>query len=180
MPSVTIDLADLETIVMTTGALKTIEGALAQRKQDPFVRQHLDFTAAHDRLASAMRNARRAEAGTLVAWDGELDEDEVNALRHIDSGKRVQISGHEKQNYHEYDGLSAKGCIVMGQPVVGVIWAGEERPALTPCQGFALKITDRGREKLAKIDAKPMTEEELLRGLEDMGYIPATTKGDTQ
>ena len=33
MPSVTVDLADLETIVMTTGALKVIEGAIVQRKE---------------------------------------------------------------------------------------------------------------------------------------------------
>lgn len=71
MPSVTVDLDDLETIVMTTGALKTIEGALNARKNDPFVHQYLDFSEAHDRLSSAMRNAKRADAGTLVPWDGK-------------------------------------------------------------------------------------------------------------
>lgn len=158
MPSVTIDIEDLETLVFTTGALKTIEGALANRRVDPFTRPHLDFTAAHDRCASAMRNARRVEAGTLVDWDGALDVHEENALRHIESGKRAQISAHEKQNYREYDGLAAKGCIVMGQPVAGIIWAGASAPELTPCAGFAVKITPRGREKLAKIDEQKAKE----------------------
>lgn len=152
MTSVTIDLEDLETLVMTTGALKVIEGALHQRKNDPFTRPHLDFTAAHDRLATSMRNARRAEAGTLIEWDGELTEDEVNALRVIESGRRPQISAHEKKNYREYDNLSARGCIVIGQPVAGVVWAGATAAELQPCEGYAVKITDRGREKLAKIE----------------------------
>ena len=86
MTSVTVDLADLETLVMTTGALKTIEGALQARKADPFVREHLDFTAAHDRLATAMRNAMRASADTLVPFDEPLTEVEIKLLRRIDGG----------------------------------------------------------------------------------------------
>lgn len=154
MTSVTIDLEDLETLVMTTGALKVIEGALHQRKNDPFTRPHLDFTAAHDRLATSMRNARRSEAGTLIEWDGELTEDEARALRHIENGIVTQITSGEKQHEREYDNLSAKGCIVMGQPVAGVVWAGATAPELTPCAGYAVKITDRGRQKLVDAQVK--------------------------
>ena len=150
MTSVTIDLEDLETLVMTTGALKTIEGAMAQRRGDPFVRQHLDFTSAHDRLASVMRNARRVEAGTLVAWDGALTLGEDAALReveHTEAGiKFVQRKG-------DYDSLAAKGCVVIGQSCTGVVWSGEKEADLRPGLEYAVKITDRGREKLAKIDA---------------------------
>ena len=169
MTSVTIDLEDLETLVMTTGALKMIEGALAQRKTDPFVRQHLDFTAAHDRCASVMRNARRAEAGTLVPWDGALDEVEEQLLRdldHTEMGERG-IGLHKV----DYDSLAAKGCVVIGQQVGGVKWADDNQPHLRIIPSlFHVKITQRGREKLANIDARRvMTEDQLVKGLQDLG-----------
>ena len=153
MTSVTVDLSDLETLVMTTGALKIIEGAISQRRSDPFVREHLDFTAAHDRLASAMRNARRAEAGTLVAWDGELDGVEVLLLRDVaDREMGVKGIGCHKEDYTT---LEAKGCVTIGQEVQGILWSGEKQPdiRITP-NYYSVRITDRGREKLAKLDAK--------------------------
>jgi hypothetical protein len=152
MSSVTVDLADLETLVMTTGALKVIEGAIVQRKNDPFVREHLDFTAAHDRLAASMRNARRAEAGTLVPWDGELDGVEVLLLRDVaDMEMGVKAIGCHKEDYTT---LMAKGCVIIGQEVNGILWAGEKQPDIRITPGYySVRITDRGREKLAKIDA---------------------------
>ena len=156
MPSVTVDLDDLETLVMTTGALKTIEGALATRKQDPFIRQYLGFTEAHDRLATAMRNAQRVDAGTLVAWDGALNDDEIKLLREIGYGRKI-MSRDEKapssgQSMSVVDQLAAKGCVVIGQLVKGVLWAGDKQPELVvDPKGFPVKITDRGREKLTKI-----------------------------
>ena len=160
MPSVTVDLADLETLVMTTGALKVIEGAISQRKSDPFVREHLDFTAAHDRLASAMRNARRAEAGTLVPWDGELVGVEVLLLRDVaDRESGVKGIGCHKEDYTT---LMDKGCVVIGQEINGILWAGESKPDMHPAlvmknNYYYVRITDRGREKLAKLDAKRRT-----------------------
>ena len=150
MTSVTIDLEDLETLVMTTGALKTIEGAMAQRRGDPFVRQHLDFTSAHDRLASVMRNARRVEAGTLVAWDGDLTTTEILLLGEVEDSEAGIAFVQRKGGY---DSLAAKGCVVIGQCCTGIVWAGEKETDLRPGLEYAVKITDRGREKLAKIDA---------------------------
>ena len=161
MPSVTVDLEDLETLVMTTGVLKTIEGALAQRKVDPFVRQYLDFTAAHDRLASAMRNARRVEAGTLVPWDGELSVLEVALLRDVhDKEMGILGIGCHKEDWNT---LLAKGCVTMGSEVNGILWAGEKLPdiRITP-DYYSVRITDRGREKLAKIDAEKTKAAMLL------------------
>lgn len=161
MTSVTVDLADLETIVFATGAIKAIESALANRMADPFVRPHLSYAAAHDRLAQAMRNASRAEAGTLVAFDEPLTKTEARALRYIldaaDPKKRVSgvaewfaISGMDKAGLDEdmsiYDRLAAKGCVQIGQFVTGVVWSGADRPEVKADQerGFAAKITDRG------------------------------------
>ena len=159
MTSVTVDLADLETLVLTTGALKTIESALAQRKNDPFVRPHLEFTEAHDRLATAMRNATRAAAGTLIAWDGELDADEIKLLR-LTADHEIWVSRGEKvpkegEQVSVVDRLAAKGCVIMGHFVTGILWADTKAPELKiDPKGFPVKITDRGRQKLVALDVK--------------------------
>lgn len=162
MTAVTVELPDLETIVFATGIIKTIEGALAGRRNDPFVREHLDFTAAHDRLAAAMRNATRAAAGTAVPFDEPLTKTEVLVLRYIldatDPGKgahkRFAISGPDKAGEPAYDRLAAKGCIQIGQFVTGVVWSGADRPEVVADadRGFAAKITDRGRAMLTAFE----------------------------
>ena len=160
MPSVTVDLADLETLVITTGTMKTIESALQARRSDPFVRQHLEFTEAHDRLASAMRNAMRASADTVVKFDEPLDGDEIQILRQIDAGKG-SLTTKEKAPEKDAamsvaDRLAAKGCVVMGNFVTGILWAGAKAVSdiRADDKGFAVKITDRGRQKLAEFNAK--------------------------
>ena len=166
MKTVTVDLEDLEKIVFATSVIKTIESTMAARKNDPFVRPHLEFTEAHDRLASAMRNARRAEAGTLVAWDGKLEEDEIAMLKAIvrhdrdeehratHTGLPFTISNEEKTGYGAADRLAAKSCVRMGQFIHGVIWAGDAAPSITPsARGFAVTITPRGVQKLAEAEA---------------------------
>ena len=52
-----------------------------------------------------------------------------------------------------YASLEAKGCAQIGQCVSGVVWAGEDRPAITVLPSYAVRITDRGRDKLGKIMA---------------------------
>ena len=158
MPSVTVDLADLETLVFTTGAMKTIEGALQARRNDPFVREHLEFTDAHDRLATVMRNAKRADAGTLIPWDGELDDEEVKLLRVVDGGgfwiDQKQKAPKDGAAMSVADQLACKGCVVIGHFVTGVVWAAGKPELTIDPKGFPVKITQRGREKLAAIDAK--------------------------
>ena len=153
MTDVTVDSADLETIVFATAAIKAIEGQLAARKSDPFVRPHLEFTAAHDRLVSAMRNAARGTADTVVKWDGDLDDDEMKMLKAVETGG-LWITPKEKAaggGFSAADRLAAKGCIVMGQFVRGILWGGASAPELQiDPKGFPLKITERGREKLRK------------------------------
>lgn len=168
MTAVIVDLADLETIVFATGAIKAIESTLANRMVDPFVRPHLDYTAAHDRLATAMRNARRAEAGTLVQFDEPLTRAEARALRYVLDAEEVRksgvawfaISGPDKAALGEemsiYDRLAAKGCVQIGQFVTGVVWSGAPAAEVKadPERGFAAKITDRGRAMLTAFEAK--------------------------
>lgn len=167
MTAVTVDLQDLEKIVFASSAIKIIESTLAGRKNDPFVRPHLDFTEAHERLATAMRNATRAAAGTLVNFDEPLTKTEARALRYIleavDERKAglpwFVISAADKAAEGEdmsiYDRLSAKGCIQIGMFITGVVWTGAPAPDIKadPDRGYAARITARGRSLLTASEA---------------------------
>jgi len=182
MTTVTVDLADLERLVMTTGALKTVEQALHQRRNDPFVREHLNFTEAHDHLATAMRNAQRSKSSgnTLVEFDSPLEDDETKTLRLMAADRQGwfhEISTKEKLGSYlknnklsVFDRLAAKGMCVIGQLCEGAVFAGESGPQIRPVtRGFAVKVTDRGLAKVAEIEAAEKREMlEELRGLEDV------------
>lgn len=175
MTAVTVELEDLETIVFAAGAIKTIESTLNARKNDPFVRPHLDFTEAHDRLTTAMRNATRAAAGTAVNFDAPLTKTEARTLRSMVDALSARgdgiklpwyrISGPDKaapgQLMGEYDVLAAKGCIRIGQFVTGIVFAGEAHPNIKADaeRGFGAEVTARGRTKLAEFEgtATPST-----------------------
>lgn len=154
MPEVTVDLDDLEKLVFAGAAIKSIEAALDQRKRDPFVKPHLDFTEAHSRLAGAVRKARRNPDDTVVNPNEPLTDVERKALREAQltliEGYSFTVTPHMKLPKNGevmcvWDRLSAKGCIVLGHYVSGVIWAGDDRPTVhTDPKGYALKITDRG------------------------------------
>lgn len=168
MTDVTVDLADLETLVWATAALKTIEGTLANRMVDPFVRPHLNFTEAHERCAAAMRNATRAQTGTAVAWDEPLTKVQANTLRYVLKAMNEKKSGWQLfvispadkaapgELMGEFDRLAAKGCLRMGQFVDGVMWAGASAPDIKADadKGYAAQVTDRGRKKLAEFEAQ--------------------------
>ena len=155
MTTVTVDLADLETLVFATAAIKAIEEQLVARKRDPFVAPHLQFTEANNRLATAMRNAMRGQADTVVPWDGELDEDEIKMLKLVEPGgfwippkQKAPVAGEVMS---VADRLAAKGCVVIGQFIRGILWAGAPGPELQiDPKGFPIKITERGRDKLYK------------------------------
>lgn len=158
---VTVDLADLEALVFASAAIKTIESTIASWRKDPFVQPYLQMSDAHNRLASAMRNARRADLGTLVNWDEPLTEEERKALVRVNHPDGyISIDVEEKlpnsksaedssKGMSVFDRLAAKGCLVYGQRITGVLWAGDERPQILPDPSvYLLKITPRGIEKL--------------------------------
>jgi hypothetical protein len=167
MTQVSVDLEDLERIVFAAAAIKSIENTLEARKRDPFMRTHLDFTAAHNRLTSAMRNATRAQADTLVKWDEPLEKDEIDQLKIIDAYLEATDDDRQLPFYiisvkdklppkdmqmSLIDRLAAKGCVIIGRFSTGVVWPGEDRPELSiDPKGFAVKITDRGRNKLGEV-----------------------------
>ncbi len=154
MTDVTVDLADLETLVIAAGALKTIEGALQSRRQDPFVIPHLNFTEAHNRLAAEMRNATRAKADTVVPWDEPLTPVEVALLRTAirfedEFSQTFTVAPKYRLDHPEVDRLMCKGAIIMGQLCKGILWGGKSDIQWAPDpSGFAVATTARGRRKL--------------------------------
>jgi len=150
--NILVNIEDLETLVWATSVLKTVEGALATRKIDPFVRPHLDFTAANDRCAAIVRDARRQMSGTLVVWDEVLSEGDEKRLRRVDENGILELSNIDQKV--EYDTLAAKGYVVIGTGVSGTVWSGEKHADINPTHRYRVKVTDRGRAKIAKIDAE--------------------------
>lgn len=147
---VEVELEDLETIVFATAVINTIETALQQRKQDPFVKPHLAYSLAHGNLVAAMNGARRASADTATQWDGELDKEELKFLKEFITNPVIEIDGAYRLKHQEVDRLMAKGCIRCGQLVAGAVWPGESKADIKPIAGFAIAITPRGRDKLEK------------------------------
>jgi hypothetical protein len=149
---VEVEIEDLETIVFATAVIKTVEGALQSRKQDPFVRPHLEYTKAHDALVLAMNSARRSESSgmTATAWDGDLTDNEIRLLQNFEDIP-VLVIAPEFRKKHPVDSLTAKGCLRIGQCVEGAVWPGESKADIRPLPSFAIAITPRGREKLEKM-----------------------------
>ena len=147
---VEVEFEDLETIVYATAAIKQIETALTARKQDPFVRPHLNFTSAHNNLVAAMNSATRAQADTAIAWDGELTSNEIKFLEEFVAVPVFEIDGAYRKKNKEVDTLAAKGCVRIGQLVSGAVWPGELKADIKPIAGYAIAITDRGKDKLSK------------------------------
>ena len=107
-----------------------------------------------DRLAAIVRYENRKNAGTLFDFDGELTNQEQHCLGAIGNGFIDRITPNEKRKIPIYDALAAKGCIVMGQPASAIVWAGESRPELkVDPNWYAVKITERGKERLRMIQA---------------------------
>lgn len=155
MTTVSVDLADLEKLVFVTGAIKAIESALDQRKRDPFVIQHLDFSDAHNRLASAMRNAQRGNAGTLINYNEPLTEEELELLKKVEPGfwiTKKQKAPLRGQEMSIWDRIMCKGYIEIGQVVSGAIFAGSTQveSVVADPDCFAVRLTARGRALLAK------------------------------
>jgi hypothetical protein len=160
MPNVSVDLQDLETLVFATGAIKLIEAALHQRSNDPFVPQDNEIRSAHDRLAAVARNAKRGSLGTAVNWVDPLTDKEAVMLKKIEARcekgafKAWAVKPEYRLEHMEIDSLGAKGCVVLGQALEGVLWAGAERPEFKPDPDWYLvKVTPRGRERLEQYEA---------------------------
>lgn len=168
MTDITVSLDDLETLVMAVGGIKTIEAALDTRKHDPFIPPHNKITEAAGRLAAEVRSARRSKETYLTPWNGELEDDERAWLEAVcqdyDPDDRAKwIYWIEASEYRSKNGvvsqgpldkLVAKGMLLIGNPVKGVIWPGADQPEFTPDpRGYFLMPTPRGLRKWQELKA---------------------------
>jgi hypothetical protein len=169
MTDITISLEDLETLVMAAGAIKTIETALDTRKRDPFVPPQNQIAAAVGRLAAEARSARRSKETYQTPWDGELDEQEIKWLDMVckdydptDRAKRMfLITPDERFKSSAIGRLTAKGMLLIGNSVKGVIWPGADQPEFAPdptC--YYLMPTPRGLRKWRELKAVNSSKEE--------------------
>src|ERR1700743_2886158 len=106
-----IEVEDLETLVFATAVIKQIEQNLRSRKEDPFVKPHLDYSKAVDAATLAMNSARRANSDARTAWDGDLSKDEIKFLQQFLTSPSFEVDGEFRKEHDEIDSLAAKGCI---------------------------------------------------------------------
>lgn len=157
MPSVTVDLSDLETLIFTTGALKTVEEALNKRKGDPFVRAHLDFTDAHNRLVERYREASRSR-DNYMGYNNPLTKEEIQYMNELDLSKPGYFIYHDEsfmQPRSYIMSLLTKGMVRRGRYLNGVLWDGDTHPQLKEDdKGFAVRLTTRGATTIAELRDK--------------------------
>lgn len=176
MPTVSVDLDDLESLIFATAAIKAIEQALVSTRRDPFVAPHLARTDAHNRLAEAARHARRSLSGgsTAVPWDEPLTDEEADALKTVFDAEETSkrngtppysvISGDWKaprangEKIGIFDRLAAKGAVSIGQLAAGVVWPGAAQAELIPRPEYGIKLTARGRAKYEEWNRRRVIE----------------------
>lgn len=157
MTKVTVDLADLETLVFATGVIKQIEGQLASYKSDPFVKPHLNYTSAVNNLVTAMNSAKRGSADTVINWNDPISKFDEAVLQHFEEatalGLEIQTGGMRegtvsKEFQESVNNLVCKGYLEKGQSVSGAIWSSSTTPELRPLPVYRARITKRGIDKL--------------------------------
>lgn len=145
----------------------------------------MDFTDAHDRLATQMRDARRSERNdTVIQFDEPLTEVETKYLVDLHDSVLGYWVYHDEQfmSFRPLiSSLQAKGMLCRGRYMNGVLWDGE-RPILnlrkiTRASLFVLLIVvDRrlGKSKILRRGRK-MNRRELVLGAvySLVGFLPA-------
>lgn len=158
---VTVDSDDLEAVLFTTAAIKSIEAVLSQRRDDVQVKQAApQLAAAHDRIATAWRRATRVQQDPL--WDVPLTQAEVILLARIrDEGPVWEGPLQSLRTVRQ------KGMVEVGDLVEVRRWG--DIPHETTVLGVIARLTARGMDALAALPAppkqeaqRPLTEKELI------------------
>ena len=164
MPQVTVDLDDLEALVWGSGAIKAIEASLASFRRDPFTPNPEVISQAHERLATAVRQAKRDGAGTAVDFNEPLTSAELKLLRktavnaaatHKRGAPFPVTLINTKDKVGDYDRLAAKGCIVIGTTGAAFVFPGQKDPLLIiEPNKLGVMITPRGSDRLDETATK--------------------------
>lgn len=175
MKQVTVNVEDLEALVFATGVIKQIESALNVRNDDPFVKPYLKATAAHDRLAKAIRDAKRGEAGTAINYDAALTDAEKRTLLELLDKVDEPFSGAvtiRALDKDKYSSLEAKGCVRFGTPFTGTAWTGETSPTLRKDpKHLVVEITAKGWPMVPPSIEQPPSKRSWWRNFR-LGFLP--------
>lgn len=158
---VTVDSDDLQALLFTNAAIKSIEHALKAQKEDPLFEQAAPrFTAASDNIARAWRDATRrrdmpelfrnpTQAELRDLSDAFLDEHEIGLLGRYKS--KVEWNPlHSRE-------LVSMGLVELGNSRERIIWAdGQTTHGPNPPRVFA-RLTQRGVDALRGYDPRPLT-----------------------
>lgn len=157
--NVTVNLDDLEKVIFGTAAVKTIEAAMDARKRDPLIPPRRDLSDALQRLTDAARSVRRGQETYITPWDEPLDNAENQTLNYVCANydpadwdkrmTRIDVTDYANQRITTtFDQLANKGMVVIGNPVIGVIWPGADQPEFRPDPThYLVKPTARGLAK---------------------------------
>lgn len=153
MPTIEVELDDLEALIYASAAIKNIEGALASYRRDPFVNSMGGkFLPAQKRLEDAVRNAKRGIAhDTAVKFNEPLRSDEATRLKELYCSLMPSGVGPLRDDAAA-GSLAAKGMIEIGTKVSGAVWPGQDVPALQKDPtALIARLTDRGVAEATRI-----------------------------
>ena len=75
----------------------------------------------------------------------------------------MRVTAEERFKNGAIDRLASRGYVTIGQPVSGVVWAGQARPDLRiDASAYMLKLTNRGYELVAAMTAKPKPQPDMI------------------
>jgi hypothetical protein len=145
---VTIDSDDLEALLFSTAAIKSVENALiAQKRDEQFKSAAGRFSAAHDRAANAWREAtRRRDRPELFR---EPTAKELEELRRLDLAGARGPQGIEV-NVGSLRHLLGPGWIEFGVHRQQVNWTGSGAVWQHETAAPRCRLTARGIDELGK------------------------------
>lgn len=174
---VLVDSDDLEAVIFGSGVIKEIESAITRRKDDPFVRPHLQrFATSHNALASALRYAKREDTDDkFLEVPDHIEAIKLRAvMAHARTGAaeftvsirqpgkkdKVLLSGYDPVETRKvYGWLLDRGMVELGKQQRAYVWP-DGTVELFDTPHCVLRITERGRKKLAEYDAaNPVAKE---------------------
>jgi hypothetical protein len=163
MPTVEVDLDDLEALIYASAAIKNIESAIVTYKRDPFVQQMQGkFLPAQKRLETLVRNAKRSAArrDTVVHFDAPLTEAMAKFLVRLYAQRdQYGYSSIEFSYKLQVDDLAVRGMIEPGQYVYGGQWTGDDYPIVRIDPAYLMvRFTVRGEEEATRLLALTRTK----------------------
>lgn len=164
---ITVDSDDLEALLFSTGAIKALEAALVQAKDDPLVEQAKPrLTAAHDRLAADCRRGLRESGypGSRDVLDEPIGKADAQVLFRFwrlpmgayaaslaDGLIPVLYGDKDVPRPRGYDGLHQRGMLEFGAIFEIILWGDSQERSRIDKPIQAVRLTEQGRQALSKL-----------------------------